>query len=328
MRNKILKILRNANGNFISGESIANDFNISRTAVWKHIQKLKGIGYNIQSFGSRGYSLKELPDLLLPEIVQENLHTKIIGVEPARIVYFDSIESTNNIAKNLAAENAADGTIIVAEEQTGGKGRLERKFFSPKHKSILFSLILRPKCLPKDAPKFTLMAAVAIILAMEKFNLHAGIKWPNDILFDNKKIVGILTEMSAAIERINYIVIGAGINVNISADEFPADIKNIAASLAEMNGNKNISRIKFFRAVLEECDKLYTEINLHGFNKIFELWRKYNITLNQNVKVISAESGVTFKGKAIDIDSDGALIVSTDGGLRTVYAGDVSIRKF
>lgn len=325
MRNKILEMLRNADGKYISGESIANNFNISRTAVWKHIQKLKDTGYNIESFGSRGYSLPELPDLLLPEIIQDNLNTKIIGAN--QFFYFDSTDSTNNVAKKLAADNATDGTVVVAEEQTGGKGRLERKFFSPKNKSILFSLILRPKCLPKDAPKFTLMAAVAIILAMKKFNLSAGIKWPNDIIFDNRKIVGILTEMSAAIEQIHYIVIGAGINVNISAAEFPADIKKIAASLAEINHGEKISRIDFFRAVLEECDKLYAEINLNGFNKIFELWRKYNITLNRDVKVISAESGEIFFGKAIDIDSDGALKVSTDTEIKTVYAGDVSVRN-
>ena len=323
MRNEILDILKKAEGKFISGESIANNFNVSRTAIWKHIQKLKELGYDIQSYGSRGYSLPELPDLLFPEIIQDNLHTKIIGVEPARIIYFDSTESTNIIAKKLAADNAAEGTVIIAEEQTGGKGRLDRKFFSPKYKSILFSLILRPKCLPKDAPKFTLMAAVAIILAMKKFNLSAGIKWPNDIIFDNRKVVGILTEMSAAIEQVNYIVIGVGINANISAEDFPEDIKKIAASLAEMNGNNNISRTDFFCAVLEEFDKLYSEMN---FENIFELWRKYNITLNQNVKVISAESGDIFTGKAIDIDSDGALIISTDAGNKIVYAGDVSVR--
>ena len=168
------------------------------------------------------------------------------------------------------------------------------------------------------------MAAVAIILAMKKFNLSAGIKWPNDIIFDNRKVVGILTEMSAAIEQVNYIVIGVGINANISAEDFPEDIKKIAASLAEMNGNNNISRTDFFCAVLEEFDKLYSEMN---FENIFELWRKYNITLNQNVKVISAESGEIFTGKAIDIDSDGALVISTDTGNKTVYAGDVSVRK-
>ena len=327
MRKKIFDMLNNAKGDFISGESIANKLNVSRTAVWKHIQKLKERGHNIISKENRGYILKEIPDLLLPEIIQIGLQTKIIGVEPARIVYFDSTESTNTVAKKLAADGAAEGTIIIAEEQTGGKGRLERSFFSPKAKSILFSLILRPKCLPKDAPKFTLMAAVAIVQAMKKFNLKAGIKWPNDIIFDNRKVVGILTEMSAAIEQVNYIVIGVGINANIAADEFPADIKKIAASLSEMNDGKNIQRADFFRSVLAECDKLYADINSNGFDKIFKLWRKYNITLNKNVKVISAESGDIFTGKAIDIDNEGALIVDTGTELKTVYAGDVSIRN-
>ena len=320
-------MLKNADGKFISGENIAEKFNVSRTAIWKHIRVLKEKGYDIISKEKCGYSLKELPDLLFPEIVQDKLDTKIIAADSSRMIYFDSVDSTNKFAKKIANEDAPDGTVIVAEEQTGGKGRLDRDFFSPKSKSILFSVILRPDCLPKDAPKFTLTAAVALVQAMEKFNLHAGIKWPNDILFDNKKVVGILTEMNAEIERVNFIVIGVGINANISADEFPADIKNIASSLSEMNSGKNISRVEFFRAVLEELDKLYNEINSNGFERIFELWRKYNITLGHDIKIISAESGENFSGKAVDIDEDGALIVETSDGLKTFYAGDVSIRK-
>ena len=320
-------MLKNADGKFISGENIAEKFNVSRTAIWKHIRVLKEKGYDIISKEKCGYSLKELPDLLFPEIVQDKLDTKIIAADSSRMIYFDSVDSTNKFAKKIANEDAPDGTVIVAEEQTGGKGRLDRDFFSPKSKSILFSVILRPDCLPKDAPKFTLTAAVALVQAMEKFNLHAGIKWPNDILFDNKKVVGILTEMNAEIERVNFIVIGVGINANISADEFPADIKNIASSLSEMNSGKNISRVEFFRAVLEELDKLYNEINSNGFERIFKLWRKYNITLGHDIKIISAESGENFSGKAVDIDEDGALIVETSDGLKTFYAGDVSIRK-
>ena len=327
MRKKILEMLKNADGNFISGEGIAEKLNVSRTAIWKHIKKLREKGYEITSRENRGYSLQEIPDILLPEIVQDGLNTKIIGSSCEKIIYLESVDSTNNFAKKISNEGAADGTVVIAEEQTGGKGRLERKFFSPKFKSILFSLILRPNCLPKDAPKFTLTAAVAIILAMKKFNLDAGIKWPNDILFENKKVVGILTEMSAEIERVNFIIIGVGINANISAEEFPDDIKKIAASLSEMNGGKNISRVKFFRAVLEEFDKLYAEINSNGFKKIFDLWKKFNITLGQEIKIISAEGGEIFFGKAIDIDKDGALIVKTSDGLKTFYAGDVSIRK-
>ena len=326
MREKIIEMLKKADGDFISGEDIATRLDVSRTAVWKHMKKLKEKGYHIISRENRGYKLKELPDLLLPENILPELHTKIFATDNSRMLYFDCTESTNKIAKKIAADGALEGTVIIAEEQTGGKGRLNRDFFSPKYEGILFSLILRPNCLPKDAPKFTLLAAVALVRAMEKFNLHAGIKWPNDIIFDGRKVVGILTEMSAEIGRVNYIVIGIGINANITREEFPKNICNIATSLYEMNGNKKISRINFFRAVLEECDKIYCEMIADGFDKIFELWRKYNITLGRDVKIISAESGESFFGKAIDIDEDGALIVEVDGEQRKVYAGDVSLR--
>ena len=163
MRKKIVEMLKDAEGKFISGEDIAAKLNVSRTAIWKHIKKLKEKGYTIDSKENRGYSLREIPDILSPEIVMHELNTKIIGANSDRMIYLESAESTNNFAKKIACQGAKEGTVVVAEEQTGGKGRLERKFFSPKFKSILFSVILRPNCLPKDAPKFTLMAAVAII---------------------------------------------------------------------------------------------------------------------------------------------------------------------
>ncbi len=325
MRNEILNILKDAQGNFVSGEFLAKNFSVTRTAIWKHINALKKIGYEISSVEKQGYKLEKMPDLLLPEIIQPTLQTKILGLGK-KFVYLDSIDSTNNFAKKIATEGAIDGTVIVAEQQTGGKGRLDRKFFSPPGKSIFTSVILRPNCTPKDAPKFTLTAAVAVALAMQKFNLKAEIKWPNDIMHGDKKIVGILTEMNAAIEKINFIVVGIGINVNISRKDFPADIQNIASSLSELAG-KNLVRKDFFRTLLEEFDKLYCLIHADGFEKIFELWRQFNITLGHEVKVISAESGKSFIGKAVDIDSDGALIVETQNGRQTVYAGDVSIRR-
>lgn len=321
MKTKILEMLRSASKNFVSGESIAEKLEVSRTAIWKHIQSLRKRGYKISSSERLGYKLDETPDLLLPEIVQYGLQTEIIAAEN-KIVYKNSIDSTNELAKKLAAEGAADGTIIVAEEQTGGKGRLQRNFFSPKEKGIWFSIILRPQCLPKDAPKFTLMAAVAVARAMEKFNLRAEIKWPNDILFDGRKLVGILTEMSAEIGHVNYIVVGIGINVNVRREEFPAAIREIATSLSEMAG-ENLNRVEFFRAVLEEIDRLYIENN---FDTVFKLWRKYNITLGKKVTVLSAESGEIFTGLAVDIDAEGALIVDSGGEKKIVYAGDVSIR--
>ncbi len=317
-------MLKNSAGNFVSGEEIAGKLKVTRASIWKNIQTLKKFGYDIESRGKLGYKLNQMADLLLPAAIQSGLNTKIVAADN-RMVHKISVDSTNKLAKRLAYEGAADGTVIVAEEQTGGKGRLERKFFSPRGKSILFSLILRPKCLPKDAPKFTLMAAVAVSNAMTRFNLPAQIKWPNDIMFDGRKVVGILTELSAQIEKINYIVVGIGINANIAREDFPADIKKIAASLSEINGGK-ISRIDFFRAVLEECDELYNTINAEGFAKIFAQWRKYNITLGREVKVISADTGESFFGVAEDIDEDGALIVDTENGRQTLYAGDVSIR--
>lgn len=325
MKKKIIDMLKGATGKFLSGEEIADKLKVTRTSIWKNIQTLKKFGYDIESRGKLGYKLNQIADVLLPAAVQSGLNTKIIAADN-RIVYKLSVESTNNLAKKLASDGAADGTVVVTEEQTGGKGRLERKFFSPRGKSILFSVILRPKCLPKDAPKFTLMAAVAVANAMKRFNLPAQIKWPNDIMFDGRKVVGILTELSAQIERVNYIVVGIGINANVAPEDFPADIKKIAASLAEINGGE-ISRLEFFRAVLEECDKLYQTINVEGFEKIFKQWRKYNVTLGREVKVISADNGESFFGVAEDIAEDGALIVATENGRQTLYAGDVSIRN-
>ena len=321
MKKKILEMLRVAGANFVSGENIAQKLEVSRTAIWKHIQILRKKGYKITSSERLGYKLDETPDLLLPEIIQYDLQTKIIAAD-SQIFYKSSIDSTNELAKRLAYHGAPEGTIVVAEEQTGGKGRLERSFFSPKEKGIWFSVILRPQCTPKDAPKFTLMAAVAVARAMERFNLRAEIKWPNDILYDGRKLVGILTEMSAEIGCVNYIVVGIGINVNVRREEFPADIREIATSLSEMAG-ENLNRAEFLRALLEEFDKLYIFSN---FEEIFKLWRQYNITLGKKVTVFSAESGEIFTGTAIDIDAEGALIVETGGERKIVYAGDVSIR--
>ena len=323
MRKTIVEILKNAGSDFISGESIAGELKISRTAVWKHIRKLRESGYEILSRERRGYKLKDAPDLLLPSEIQIGLNTEIIGKE---MDYHPSVDSTNRVAKALAYHGAADGTIVVAEEQTGGKGRLERNFYSPRGKGIWFSVIMRPKLLPKDAPKCTLMAAVAVVEAMKRFNLKAGIKWPNDIMFDGRKLVGILTEMTGEIGKISYIVIGVGINVNISRDEFPEELRDIVASLSEISGGE-ISRVKFFRAVLEEFDKLYRKIRTADFDEIFTLWKKYNITLGKNVRVISAIDGLeSFSGKAVDLNEEGALVVETEQGLRAVYSGDVSIR--
>ena len=319
----VIDFLKSNSGDFISGAEIADKLGISRAAVWKHIQSLRKQCYKILSRENRGYSLKVSPDLLLPSEIQSNLHTKIIG---KNISYHIKTDSTNRIAKDLARNNAVDGTVVIAEEQSGGKGRLGRSFFSPKSKGIWFSIILRPRFLPHEAAKCTLMAAVAVAIAMIRFDLEPNIKWPNDILYDGRKLVGILTEISAEMSKINYIVVGIGINVNISRSEFPQELQNIAASLSEMKG-ENIDRVQFLAALLEEFDKLYIEVNENGFEQVLDQWRKYNITLGKKIRVIPAGSSAEFTAVAEDIDSDGALLVKTDKGIEKVFAGDVSIRE-
>lgn len=322
MRNKILTLLRQSGEKYISGEEIADQLGVSRTAVWKHIKEMRAQGYDIESHARSGYILREAPDALLSGEISHGLGTKIIGQQ---IICHEEIGSTNNEAKRLAREGAAEGTVVVAESQTGGKGRLERQFFSPKGKGIWFSVILRPKFLPQEAPKCTLMAAVAVARAMEEFGLQPGIKWPNDLLFDNKKLVGILTEMSAEMDGINYIVIGTGINVNIDMSDFPEDIRDVATSLSIMKGEP-LPRVKFFQAVLRALDDLYSQVQANGFAPVLDEWRKYSITLGQEVRVIGVRDGEVYTGKAVDIDEDGALLVETAKGRQRVLAGDVSIR--
>lgn len=321
MRSQILNLLKQAGDNFLSGEYLAETLNVSRTAIWKHIKALRDSGYDIESVPRNGYRLLHSPDLLSAEEMKNSLSTKILGSD---IKYFTTTDSTNNQAKKLALDGAVDGTIVISEEQNGGRGRLSRSFFCPKYKGIWFSVILRPDFLPQEAPKCTLLAAVAVTKAIyDVTGVKVGIKWPNDILYNGKKLVGILTEMSAEMERINYIVLGIGIDVNISVEETPEDIRNIMTSLSQITGKK-VSRLELLNKLLYHLEQLYIMAQKQSFAPILDEWRKYSITLNQEIKVISGND-VTY-GEAVDIDDDGALLVKINGQIKRVLAGDVSIR--
>lgn len=321
MRSTILELLRNTAGKYISGEEIAKKLQVSRTAVWKHIRELKQAGYAIESHSRKGYALLDAPDLLLPNEIKNNLKSKLLGQQ---IEYEEEVGSTNNEAKILAANGVKDGTIVVSEMQKNGRGRISRGWFSPYGKGIWCSVILKPNFLPQDAPKCTLMAAVAVTKAIYNItNVKVGIKWPNDILYNGKKLVGILTEMNAEMDRINYIVIGMGINVNLDEKDFPDELQEIATSLSTIKEEK-ISRVKLLCEILKQLEKLYQEAMEKGFTEILTEWKKYSITLGQHVNVIGLNH--TFDGIAVDIDKDGALLVKTDKEIKTVLAGDVSIR--
>ena len=322
LRSRILELLRKAGEAYMSGEEIAGKLGVSRTAVWKHVKELREAGYKIKSRSRSGYTLEETPDCLLPGEIKNGLRTRFVGKD---IVFFEEVDSTNRVAKQLAQKGAAAGAVVVAEAQGKGRGRLERPYFSPAGKGIWFSVILRPHILPQEAPKCTLLAAVAVAMAMKRFGLKAEIKWPNDILHEGKKLTGILTEMSAEIDRINYIVIGTGINVNMEEEEFPEELRAKATSLSIMKGER-LPRVAFFQAVLEALDELCIVLEEDGFAPIIARWREYAVTLGQEVHVIGAIGKDSFDGRAVDIDEEGALLVEAEGGVRRVLAGDVSIR--
>lgn len=319
MRNAILEILKQNAGQYISGEEISQALQVSRTAVWKHIRTLKQSGYDIEAHSRLGYTLRQTTDRLLPTEIKSQLTSAVLGQE---IYYFGEVDSTNNEAKKLAANGCPEGTIVVAEAQVTGRGRLSRGWFSPFGKGIWLSVVLRPPFGPMDAAKCTLMAAVGVNRAINKVTgAGCGIKWPNDILWNGRKIVGILTEMSAEMDAINYVVIGMGINVNI--DEFPDDIAATATSLSIATGQQ-VSRIKLLTAILSELENIYMLVKKTGFAPALAAWREESITLGRQVKVYGFDS--SFAGVAVDIDADGALLVETPQGIERVLAGDVSIR--
>lgn len=320
MRNEILDYFRKADGNFVSGQQISKDLHVSRTAIWKHINVLKERGYIFESSTRKGYRLIYAPNLLTPLEIDSALHTETFG---RHVVYLESTQSTNEEAKKIAREGAEEGTIVVAEEQITGHGRLARGFYSPFAKGIWFSLILRPKFFPMEASKCTLLAAVGVCRGIRRIGLaDAGIKWPNDILVHGKKLVGILTLMSASMEKIDYIIMGIGINTGIKKNEFPEDFREGATSF--LNEGINVSRKDLLAAILGELEKEYSIAQNEGFDKVLDDWRALSVTLGQEVRVIFGDDSYT--GKAVDIDRDGCLLVNTGSEVKRVIAGDVSIR--
>ena len=321
MRQDILEYLVEHQGEFVSGQRISEDFGISRTAVWKHICVLKKRGYKIESYTKRGYCLIDAPELLPPDVVTDGLQTNLFG---QKVSYYEKLESTNTMAKKLAETGVPEGTIVLAEEQTGGRGRLTRSFMSPFGKGIWFSLILRPTFLPMEVPKLTLLAAVAITKALHKMGLvDCGIKWPNDIMVGSRKLVGILTELNASMENVEYVIMGIGINTGITKKELPRELKKIVTSFAIEN--VPVSRKQLLQEVLMQLEQYYQMAEENGFKPILEEWKMLSSMIGSEVVVQAPDK--QFFGKAVDIDDNGCLIVETETGRETVMAGDVSVRS-
>jgi BirA family biotin operon repressor/biotin-[acetyl-CoA-carboxylase] ligase len=299
---QILSSLRE-HGAYVSGELLSRQLGISRVSIWKHIHRLEKDGYVIEA-SPRGYRLVSSPDLLLPCEFPALEH---------KIHYFPKVGSTMDAARELARQGAPEGTIVIAETQTHGRGRLSREWLSPEG-GVYFTLILRPRIGPAYAPRVNLMAALAAAATIRRlFGLKAGLKWPNDVLIAGKKVCGILAEMDAEMDTVNFVNVGVGINANISISQF----EKTAISLKEALG-KEISRRELLGAMLMEM-KRHQSVLMKG--KLLEEWKKLSATLNRDVKIMAP--GEVIVGRAIDIDATGALIIrERDGSLKSVVAGD------
>lgn len=305
-------------GFFVSGQRIANELGVSRTAVFKRIQQLRKLGYNIEAIRRKGYRLVPRFDGLLPLEIKVRLKTRLFGKE---IITLDSIESTQIYMGKLAEKGAPEGTVVIALEQTRGKGRMNRVWSSPRG-GLWFSLLLRPSMPPKELHKLTLLFGVAIVTALKTFGIKASLKWPNDVLIDQRKVCGILLEASTETDRVDYIIAGIGINVNTSLTDLPSEIRNSAISLRDVLGTK-VDRAELLSVILKNSEDLYLEVLERGFSRVLSLWRSNSCTIGRMVEVCMPDG--ILRGLAVDIDEDGSLLVNCKGIIKKVYSGDVTL---
>ena len=298
----ILKALRECS-DYLSGETLSSQLGISRVSIWKHIHSLKEDSYVIEASPS-GYRLISSPDLLLPY--------EFPGLE-WRIHYFPEISSTMDAARELAKKGAKEGTIVIAEAQTRGRGRMSREWISPAG-GIYVTIVLRPRMSPAYAPRINLMVSIAVADTIRKlFELKAELKWPNDVLIEGRKVCGILAEIDAEMDAVNFVNVGIGINANTSIPQFEKTVTFLKDALG-----REISRKEFLSALLMEIERLQPLLMKAD---LLEEWKKLSVTLNKNVKIVAPDEVIV--GLAIDIDTTGALLVKEkNGSLKKAMAGD------
>ena len=322
IRAKLLEAFSKADGEFISGQKISDYIGCSRTAVWKHMEELRKEGYELEAVRRLGYRITKKPDKISSNEIQLGLKTTMMG----RHIHFEEIvSSTQKIARNLANEGVEEGTIVVADQQTNGKGRMARVWYSPKGTGIWMSMIIRPNLPINQTPQLTLLTAVAIVQAIEELTpLKPEIKWPNDIMLNGKKLVGILTELQAEADQVHSVIIGTGINVNQKVADFPEDLQKIATSICIETGTV-WERAQFIQMILLKFEGLYSLFLSQGFKPIKLLWESYAISLNK--KIIARTLNGTVEGKAIGIDDDGVLLIETNNRvIERIYSADIDFQ--
>jgi len=320
---KIVRLLKSHQSKFLSGQEISRTLDLSRATVWKNIKKLQTIGYKIQTKQNAGYKLITKTNLLLPWEITQGLQTEILG---SKIYYFETIDSTQDFALELASRHYENGSLIISQKQTKGRGRLNRKWISPKG-GIWLSILLKPNFEIVRVSLFPMMTSLALSIAIEKIlKLKPKLKWPNDVTINNKKVAGILVDASVESNQIDYIVIGVGINFKIKPKAIAKLINSKYNRVTTLvNQNQNIDPVSFLQAFLFELEILYNKLMTNNFKEIKTEWEKRSSTLGKTVSVSTPRGQV--KGRAIKLDDDGALLISQGGKVHRILVGDILQRS-
>lgn len=321
---KVLEILERATAP-LSGETISNELKITRSAVWKHINELRTMGYDISSSQKEGYRLTRTSNKLLPYEIHKKLTTKFIG---KKMRYLENTPSTIWVGKQLCSEGDVDkmhGLVIIAEEQSGGIGRLGRAWISPSG-GIWVTIVLKPDIPVDRIFMITMAGSIAVARAIRKeFNLGALIKWPNDIFIGNKKVAGLLMELSAEADVVHYCLLSTGIDVNVPLKKFEPALQDQVTSICAEVGHE-VDRASFLARILKEFESHYLLIEGGEYDAIIREWKSLSCTLENRVQIRTLKN--SFEGEAIDIDEFGALIIRKDNGkLERVIAGDCFQRQ-
>lgn len=320
MKNKILDLLLSTD-DYISGEYISNLLGVSRNSIWKHINSLKKEGYLIDAIRNKGYKLIKSPDTLNIEIVNKLLNTKFIG---RNLLHYKEVTSTNLVAKDLAQNNCKDGLVIVSETQTNGTGRFNRQWQSPLG-GLWMSFVLKPNISPNEGNKITLITVAAMVKVLLNLNIQCKIKWPNDIYINNKKVCGILTTMNADMDKINYIIVGLGINININEKDFTNDLNTATSLLLEKNTEFNKSEI--LAEFLNNFEFLYNNfINNNDLSEVIKICKNNSMLINKEATLITLRKEE--KVICLGIDDFGELIIKdSNGNIKKVISGEITFKN-
>lgn len=321
IRTRILEILMSDSDRFFSGQELSSMLGVTRAAVWKHIKFLEREGMTFEAVTNKGYRLTGLSDSLSPELIESHISTHWLG---KKLHCFDETESTNRAAKKMAAQGCPGGVAVIADTQTQGRGRRERVWHSEPGCGACISVVLRTQVAPKYAPRFTIAAAVGVRRMLKHFGVDALIKWPNDVLCGGKKLSGILLEMGASMESVDYIVVGIGLNINNMS--FPEEVASIATSMREQAG-REIKRYEVVGRLLSELEPVFESCETdEGFWGLLAEYRAFSSTLHQRVCISGLNE--TYTGVAEDFDELGRLLLKMeDGSVHAIDSGDVSLRS-